>query len=114
MLYNHIAAQIRFFQPLSAMLVLFPTMITGISIATLGMAILSLRTSIWVFIAGIFIFSIGEVMNCSSKIISYLGLIDLPTKKLPIWDLDFSMGFLGSSIGGIVGAFLMLLSLIIQ
>ena len=36
-----------------------PTMLAGISIATLGMAILSINTSMWVFMAGIFIFSIG-------------------------------------------------------
>ncbi|HOM04864.1 MAG TPA: MFS transporter [Candidatus Kapabacteria bacterium] len=83
----------------------FPTMITGISIATLGMAILSVSTSIWVFIAGIFIFSIGE-MTAHPKYISYLGLIAPPDKKATYMGFGFLYGFFGSSIGGIVGAFL--------
>lgn len=38
-----------------------PTMITGISLGTIGMAILAISTDIWVFMAGIIIFSIGEM-----------------------------------------------------
>lgn len=83
----------------------FPTMIAGITIATLGMAILSISTSIWVFILGIFIFSIGE-MTAHPKYISYLGLIAPQDKKATYMGFGFLYGFFGSSIGGIVGAFL--------
>ncbi|MCX8057432.1 MAG: MFS transporter, partial [Ignavibacteria bacterium] len=38
-----------------------PTMITGISLGTLGMAILAISTDIWVFMIGIIMFSIGEM-----------------------------------------------------
>src|SRR5690606_37937574 len=54
-----------------------PTLIIGISIGTIGMAILSLSTSIWVFLFGIFLFSIGE-MTAHPKFISYLGTIAPP------------------------------------
>ena len=52
-----------------------PTMIAGIAMGTIGMAILAINTNIWVFILGIFIFSIRE-MTAHPKFISYVGLID--------------------------------------
>lgn len=82
-----------------------PTMLVGISIATLGMAILSISTGIWVFIAGIFIFSIGE-MTAHPKFISYLGLIAPKDKKATYMGFGFLYGVFGSGIGGIVGALL--------
>ena len=84
-----------------------PTMLAGISIATLGMAILSINTSIWVFMAGIFIFSIGE-MTAHPKFISYLGLIAPKDKKATYMGFGFLYGVFGSGIGGIVGALLYL------
>ena len=51
-----------------------PTMIAGIAMGTIGMAILAINTNIWVFIIGIVIFSIGE-MTAHPKFISYVGLI---------------------------------------
>lgn len=80
-----------------------PTMVIGISIGTIGMALLSFSTSIWVFMAGIFIFSIGE-MTAHPKFISYLGLIAPPDKKATYMGYGFLYGVFGSSIGGIVGA----------
>jgi dipeptide/tripeptide permease len=82
-----------------------PTMITGISFATIGMAILAINTSIWVFILGIFIFSLGE-MTAHPKYISYLGLIAPRDKKATYMGFGFLYGFFGSSIGGVLGAFL--------
>ena len=57
-----------------------PTMITGIALGTLGMGILAISTYAWVFVAGLIIFSIGE-MTAHPKFISYIGLIAPPDKK---------------------------------
>ncbi|MFW5701502.1 MAG: hypothetical protein ACOCX7_00990, partial [Bacteroidota bacterium] len=80
-----------------------PTMVAGIAIGTIGMAILSLGTSIWVFMLGIFLFSIGE-MTAHPKFISYLGLIAPPDKKATYMGFGFLYGVFGSAIGGYLGA----------
>lgn len=80
-----------------------PTMITGITFATIGMAILAINTSIWVFMLGIIIFSLGE-MTAHPKFISYLGLIAPEDKKATYMGFGFLYGFFGSSIGGLLGA----------
>jgi MFS family permease len=67
------------------------------------MAILAISTSIWVFIAGITIFSIGE-MTAHPKFISYIGLVAPQDKKAMYMGYLFLYGVFGSSIGGIVGA----------
>ena len=82
-----------------------PTMVTGISLGTIGMAILAFDTSIWVFMAGITIFSIGE-MTAHPKFISYLGLIAPPDKKATYMGFGFLYGAFGSLVGAILGAFL--------
>jgi len=80
-----------------------PTMIIGIAMGTIGMAILAIDTSIWVFILGIFIFSVGE-MTAHPKYISYVGLIAPEDKKALYLGYAFLYGVLGSFIGGILGA----------
>lgn len=80
-----------------------PTMIIGIAMGTIGMAILAVNTSIWIFIAGITIFSIGE-MTAHPKFISYIGLTAPKDKKAMYMGYLFLYGVFGSSIGGIVGA----------
>jgi dipeptide/tripeptide permease len=80
-----------------------PTMITGIGIGTIGMSILAISTSIWVFIAGIVLFSIGE-MTAHPKFISYIGLVAPTRNKAMYMGYLFLYGVFGSSIGGIVGA----------
>ncbi len=82
-----------------------PTMVVGISIATLGMAILAVSTHIWVFILGIVMFSLGE-MTAHPKYISYLGLIAPQDKKATYMGFGFLYGAIGSFIGGLLGAFL--------
>ena len=80
-----------------------PTMIVGIGMATVGMAILALSTDIWVFMAGIMIFSIGE-MTAHPKLISYVGTI-APRDRVAIYmGYIFLYGVIGSSIGAVVGA----------
>ncbi len=80
-----------------------PTMITGIILGTIGVAILAISTHPFVFIAGIIIFSIGE-MTAHPKFISYVGLIAPEDKKALYLGYSFLYGVLGSGIGGILGA----------
>ncbi len=80
-----------------------PTMITGIAMGTIGIAILALSTHPFVFIAGIFIFSVGE-MTAHPKFISYVGLIAPEDKKALYLGYSFLYGVIGSGIGGILGA----------
>lgn len=80
-----------------------PTMIAGIAMGTIGMAVLALSTDIWVFIIGIVVFSIGE-MTAHPKFISYVGLIAPEDKKAIYLGYAFLYGVLGSFIGGILGA----------
>lgn len=80
-----------------------PTMIAGITMGTVGMAVLAISTNIWVFIIGIFVFSIGE-MTAHPKFISYVGLIAPEDKKALYLGYSFLYGVLGSFIGGILGA----------
>ena len=78
-------------------------MITGIGLGTIGMGILAISTYAWVFMAGIIIFSIGE-MTAHPKFISYVGLIAPEDKKALYLGYSFLYGVLGSGIGGILGA----------
>ncbi|GAB4328000.1 MAG: hypothetical protein Kow0037_01990 [Calditrichia bacterium] len=80
-----------------------PTMITGIAIATVGMAMLAVSSGIWIFLIGIVLFSIGE-MTAHPKFISYIGLIAPSDKKAMYMGYLFLYGVFGSSIGGILGA----------
>ncbi len=82
-----------------------PTMIVGITMGTIGMAILAISANIWVFIIGIFIFSIGE-MTAHPKFISYVGLIAPADKKALYLGYSFLYGVIGSGIGGVLGAHL--------
>lgn len=80
-----------------------PTMITGIAMGTLGIAILAISTHPFVFIGGMIIFSIGE-MTAHPKFISYVGLIAPEDKKALYLGYSFLYGVIGSGIGGILGA----------
>lgn len=80
-----------------------PTMIIGIGFGTLGMAILAISASAWVFVAGIMIFTVGE-MVAHPKFISYIGLIAPPDKKALYLGYSFLYGVIGSGVGGILGA----------
>ena len=80
-----------------------PTMIAGIAMGTIGMAILAINTDIWVFMLGITIFSIGE-MTAHPKFISYVGLIAPEDKKALYLGYSFLYGVIGSSVGALLGA----------
>lgn len=80
-----------------------PTMITGICIGTTGMALLSVSPSPWLFVAGIVLFSIGE-MTAHPKYISYVGQIAPRDKVATYMGFGFLNGVFGSFFGAIIGA----------
>lgn len=80
-----------------------PTMIAGIAMGTAGMAMLAISTYAWVFIAGIILFSIGE-MTAHPKYISYVGQIAPRDKVATYMGYAFLYGVFGSGIGGYLGA----------
>jgi len=80
-----------------------PTMVAGIALGTIGMAILAISANIWVFIAGIVIFSVGE-MTAHPKFISYVGLTAPRDRVATYMGYIFLYGVIGSSIGAILGA----------
>jgi proton-dependent oligopeptide transporter, POT family len=80
-----------------------PTMVTGILFGTVGMGILAISNSPWIFLLGMFVFSIGE-MTAHPKFIAYVGTIAPPDKKALYLGYAFLYGVIGSGIGGILGA----------
>lgn len=81
-----------------------PTMIVGIALGTLGMAVLAISDHAWVFIAGMIVFSIGE-MTAHPKFISYVGLVAPDDKKALYLGYSFLYGVIGSGVGGVLGAY---------
>lgn len=81
------------------------TMIFGIALGTAGMAMLAVSTHAWVFVAGLILFSIGE-MTAHPKFISYVGLIAPSDKKALYLGYSFLYGVIGSGVGGVLGAYL--------
>lgn len=79
------------------------TMIFGITLGSIGMGMLAISTHAFVFIAGIIIFSIGE-MIAHPKYFSYVGIIAPEDKKALYLGYSFLYGVIGSGIGGILGA----------
>ena len=80
-----------------------PTMIMGIGCGTLGMFILSLGSTPWIFIAGLMVFTLGE-MTTHPKFLSYIGMIAPADKKALYMGYSFLYGVIGSSIGSFLGA----------
>jgi dipeptide/tripeptide permease len=82
-----------------------PTMIFGIALGSIGMGMLAIAPSAWVFLLSMFVFTLGE-MIAHPKFISYVGLIAPPDKKALYQGYSFLYGVIGSGVGGILGAFL--------
>jgi len=82
-----------------------PTMIFGIALGSIGMGMLAIAPSPWIFLLSMFIFTLGE-MIAHPKFISYVGLIAPPDKKAVYQGYSFLYGVIGSGVGGILGAFL--------
>ena len=85
-----------------------PTMIIGIAIGSVGMGILAIDPSPWIFLTGMFIFTLGE-MTAHPKFISYVGIIAPPDKKALYQGYSFLYGVIGSGVGGVLGAWLYVL-----
>jgi dipeptide/tripeptide permease len=82
-----------------------PTMIFGIALGSIGMGMLAIAPSPWIFLLSMFVFTLGE-MIAHPKFISYVGLIAPPDKKALYQGYSFLYGVIGSGVGGILGAFL--------
>lgn len=82
-----------------------PTMIFGIALGSIGMGMLAIAPSPWIFLLSMFVFTLGE-MIAHPKFISYVGLIAPPDKKAVYQGYSFLYGVIGSGIGGILGAWL--------
>ena len=82
-----------------------PTMIFGIALGSIGMGMLAIAPSPWIFLLSMFVFTLGE-MIAHPKFISYVGLIAPPDKKAVYQGYSFLYGVIGSGVGGILGAFL--------
>ena len=80
-----------------------PTMIIGIAFGTIGMGMLAISPSPWIFIAAMFIFTLGEMM-AHPKFIAYVGQIAPADKKALYQGYSFLYGVIGSGVGGILGA----------
>jgi proton-dependent oligopeptide transporter, POT family len=79
-----------------------PTMIAGMFIGAVGFLLLAFAFNVWIFIAGIAVFSIGE-MTAHPKYYSYVGLV-APKEKMAIYmGYAFLYGVVGSLIGSNLG-----------
>jgi dipeptide/tripeptide permease len=79
-----------------------PTMVAGLGIGSLGFLVLGLWGSVWGLLAGLVIFSIGE-MTAHPKYISYVGLVAPPEKKATYMGYAFLYGVVGSLVGSNLG-----------
>lgn len=82
-----------------------PTMVAGMAMGAVGFALLALSFNPWVFIAGIAVFSIGE-MTAHPKYYSFIGLVAPQDRKAVYMGYAFLYGVFGSLLGSNLGAFL--------
>ncbi|MGA2259988.1 MAG: MFS transporter [Acidobacteriota bacterium] len=82
-----------------------PTMVTGMSLGAVGFLLLALSRNPWVFVAGIAVFSLGE-MTAHPKYYSFIGLVAPQDRKAVYMGYAFLYGVFGSLLGSNVGALL--------
>jgi len=82
-----------------------PTMVTGMAIGGAGFAVLASSMNPWVFVAGIALFSVGE-MTAHPKYYSFIGIVAPPDRKALYMGYAFLYGVFGSLLGANLGAFL--------
>jgi dipeptide/tripeptide permease len=82
-----------------------PTMISGMIVGGLGFVLLALSQNPWVFIAGIAVFSIGE-MTAHPKYYSFIGIVAPQDRKAVYMGYAFLYGVFGALLGSSIGAFL--------
>jgi dipeptide/tripeptide permease len=80
-------------------------MVTGMALGAVGFACLAVSRNPWVFIAGIAVFSIGE-MTAHPKYYSFVGLVAPADRKAVYMGYAFLYGVFGSLLGSNLGAFL--------
>ncbi len=81
------------------------TMVTGMAIGALGFLCLAASRNAWVFVAGIAVFSIGE-MTAHPKYYSFVALVAPSDRKAVYMGYAFLYGVFGSLLGANVGSFL--------
>ena len=81
------------------------TMTSGMVLGVAGFVCLAYASTIWIFIAGIVIFSIGE-MTAHPKYFSYVGLVAPADRKAVYMGYAFLYGVVGSLIGSNLGGVL--------
>jgi dipeptide/tripeptide permease len=82
-----------------------PVMVTGMALGALGFACLAVSRNPWVLVAGIAVFSIGE-MTAHPKYYSFVGLVAPADRKAVYMGYAFLYGVFGSLLGSNLGAFL--------
>jgi len=82
-----------------------PTMVAGMAIGCVGFLLLASSFNPWVFVAGIAVFSIGE-MTTHPKYYSFVGLVAPPDRKAVYMGYAFLYGVFGSLLGSNLGGFL--------
>lgn len=82
-----------------------PTMVTGMAIGALGFLLLAASRSPWLLIAGIAVFSIGE-MTAHPKYYSFVGQVAPLDRKAVYMGYAFLYGVCGSLLGSSLGALL--------
>jgi dipeptide/tripeptide permease len=82
-----------------------PTMVTGMAIGALGFLLLASSRNAWLLVAGIAVFSIGE-MTAHPKYYSFVGLVAPADRKAVYMGYAFLYGVFGSLLGSSLGAFL--------
>jgi dipeptide/tripeptide permease len=82
-----------------------PTMVTGMAIGGGGFLLLAISQNPWVFVAGIAVFSIGE-MTAHPKYYSFVGLVAPADRKAVYMGFAFLYGVIGSLLGSNLGAYL--------
>ncbi|HQR46542.1 MAG TPA: MFS transporter [Thermoanaerobaculia bacterium] len=78
------------------------TMVAGIALGALGFLCLAFTANVWTFVAGIAVFSIGE-MTAHPKYYSYVGLVAEEDKKAVFMGYAFLYGVFGSLVGSSLG-----------
>ncbi len=81
------------------------TMVSGMSLGAVGFLLLAVSRNPWIFVAGISVFSIGE-MTAHPKYYSFIGLVAPPDRKAVYMGYAFLYGVFGSLLGSNAGSFL--------
>lgn len=79
-----------------------PTMVLGMAIGGLGFLLLAASNNAWVLIAGIAVFSVGE-MTAHPKYYSYIGVVAPADRKAVYMGYAFLYGVFGALLGSGLG-----------